>query len=147
MSRQTVLEALKTRLEAIQIADGFQTDAGSLVVLGEIVELGEADPDAAIAIIVRDEEVPYQGENILIRLPIDIQAMAKASLSQPWVTIEHLLQDIKQAVELEDRRLSGLLRRDLERGPTRTLEREPGSTTVGAAIPYVALLVEGWGGS
>lgn len=143
--RQLILEALRDRLALITVEHGFNTDAGATLFTGETPELGEGDPEVAIALLVRDEEPQFQGENILTRLPIEIQALAKADLNDPYLVAEQILGDIKRAVELDDRTLGGLVRRQLERGVTRTLTRQPGSVTVGVGVLYVAPYVEKWG--
>lgn len=143
--RQDILEALRARLQAITRIGGYATDAGALVFLGEQPDLGPDDPDVALAIGVGDDEPGHQGEHVFIRLPLEIQAIAKASLDEPWLTIEAVIGDIKKAVEQSDRTLGGYVKRQIERGVTRTLAREPGSTTVGVGITYVAPYVEVWG--
>lgn len=144
-NRQELLSAFAARVGAIQKVDGFQTDAGLTVFLGETPALGADDPAEAIAIVVGDDEPRYQGEQILIRLPILLVALVKAELEEPWVAIEAILADLKTAVELPDRTLGGLVRRQIERGQTRTLPREMGSTTVAAALTYWCPYLEVWG--
>lgn len=143
--RLQILQALTTRVQEITVGHGFNTDAGLTVFLGETPQLGPEDPPAAVALVVGDEVPKYQGENVFIELPIGVQALARADLDQPWVTVEALIGDIKRAVELADRTLGGLVRRQIVRGPVVALEREPGSTTVGASVTYFAPYVEAWG--
>ncbi|HMJ88146.1 MAG TPA: hypothetical protein VK504_33445 [Vicinamibacterales bacterium] len=143
--RQQIVEVFRTRLQAIRLISGFETDAGALVLLGETPELGTDDPDQVIAIVVDDELPSHQGENVASMLPIVIAALAKADLDEPWLAVEAVLGDIKKAVELEDRTLGGLVPARIQRGPTRTMTREAGSVTVGVAIEYRAPLVERWG--
>lgn len=143
--RQLILEALRDRVEVIATAAGYETDAGRAVFVGEAPDLGEDDPDQAIALIVGDEVPGSQAENVHTELPINIAALAKADIDQPWLAAEAVLGDIKRAVELEDRTLGGLVKLRLQRGPTRTMQREPGSATVGIAIQYRAPYVEKWG--
>lgn len=143
--RRQILEALRDRLLAISTADGFATDAGQLVFLNETPALGPDDPTVAIAMLVGEDTVKFQGDRFLIDLPVDIQALAKADLDQPWVAVESVLGDIKRAMELEDRTLGRLVQQQLERGTTRTMEREPGSAYVGVEIRYTAPYREEWG--
>lgn len=149
--RQQILEQILTRLEAIRKDDGFQTDAGDTVLLGESPLFGEDDPDVVIAVIVIDDAPAFQGEKIATELPIEIQALANAfgvqgiDVTQQYVAAEAVLSDIKTAIELEDRRLGGLIPNDFKRGRTRTLRREPGSTTVGVGITYLIPYTEKWG--
>lgn len=144
-NRQELLEAFKTRVSAIAKADGFQTDAGLTVFLGDLPTLGPDDPPEAIAIMVGDDEPRYQGAQILIRLPVLLVALVKAELDEPWAAVEAILADLKTAVELPDRTLGGTVKRQIERGVTRTLPREMGSTTIGAAITYWCPYVEVYG--
>jgi hypothetical protein len=143
--RQGILEALLARVQRIERANEFQTDAGQRVYLGEAFELGPDDPVEAIALVVGEETPQYQGENLFITLPVAIIALAKADLEQPWLAVEAVIADIKTAVETTDRTLGGLVRRQIQRGPVVTLERQPGSTTVGASVTYLSPYVERWG--
>ena len=143
--RQQVLAALVARVQAITVDDGFNTDAGTAVYLGETPMLGPDDPLVAIALIVGDDDPGYQGEHVFVKLPIEIQGVAFADQTDSWMAVEAVIEDIKRAVELEDRSLGKLLRSELERGPTRTLRREPGSSTVGAGVTYLAPIAEKWG--
>jgi hypothetical protein len=142
--RQAILTALVARVSAIAIAAGFATDAGATVFLGEAAELGPDDPDAAIALVLEDDS-PQDKGYLYVQLPIAVAALAKADLETPWLTIEAIVGDIKRAVEHEDRTLGGLLKGPMTRGATRTLTREPGSTTVGASVTYICSYVEAWG--
>lgn len=144
-NRQQILEAFLARLERITQTHEFQTDAGKAVFLGATPTLGPDDPDTAIAIVVREDQPGYQGENVFILLPIDIQALAKADLDNPYLAVEAILADIKRAVELPDRTLGELVKRQIRRATTRTLERQDGSTVVGVAITYACPYTEVWG--
>lgn len=143
--RQLILEALQARVSAILLAGGFATDAGATVFLGETPQLGPDDPFEAIALVPDDDSVQDKGY-LFVQLPVAVQALAKADLDAPWETIEAILGDIKAAVELDDKTLGGLLKAPMMRGTTRTLAREPGSTTVGAGVTYICSYVEQWGG-
>lgn len=143
--RQQIVEALKARLEAITIANGFDTNVGTTIYVGESPDLGPDDADTAIAIVVGDEEPQFQGEHVYLELPISIQAIAKANLDESWLNVEAVIGDIKRAVELADRTLGGLVKRQIVRGPVRALHREPGNTTVGASVTYIAPFTEVWG--
>lgn len=143
--RRKILEAIKTRLGAIRVSSGFATDAGLMVFLNEAPALGPDDPSTAIVILVGVDTPMWQGETMLLRLPLEIQAIAKADIDAPWLAVEDVLGDIKKAVELADRTLGGLVRRQIDRGPTQTLQREPGSEYVGLSILYTAPYKEAWG--
>lgn len=150
--RRQILEAGVARLEAILVADGFNTNAGQSVLLNETPELGQDDPDVVIAMLIGDDEPKQQGNKVFLELPIELQAIAKvakpdvpADAWHPWIAVEDLLEDIKRAWELDDRSLGGLLSCEMVRGVTRTAEREAGSTTVGLAITYALRYSERWG--
>lgn len=143
--REHILETLRERVRVIRRAAGYASDAGETVFMGEAPELGEDDPEQAIAIIVEDEAPGHVGENVQSLLPVTIAALAKADLDEPWMSAEAVLADIKRAVELADRTLGGAVRDRMQRGITRTLQREPGSVTVGIAIQYLCPIVEKWG--
>lgn len=149
--REAILDALKARLEAISTASGFNTNAGASVHLGEAPPFGPDDPQAAIVMVVEDDEVVFQGLGLQITLPISLQAVVASSatvveLGLAYRTAEAILGDIKTAVELSDRTLGGMVGgTGLERGVTQTLKREPGSEFVGVAIQYRARYHESWG--
>jgi hypothetical protein len=140
--RKSILLAIKERLEAIRIEDGFRTNAGANVALNEAPRFGAepGDPQIGIAIIVGLEAIESQSsKHVAIRLPINVQAIALADLDAPWESVEDVIADIKQAVEHDDDlTLGGLVPTELERGPTQTLEREPGSEFTGAELTFVA---------
>ena len=91
--RSLILEALQARLQVIEVANDFLTDAGQHVYLGDTPALGPDDEDAAIAIVVGDEIPRYQGVNLLIALPVEIQAIARATLDEPWMAVEDVLTE------------------------------------------------------
>lgn len=147
--RQQILDALVTRLESIRAgntSDGgatFATDAGYAVFLGEAPQLGEGDPDQAVAVLVLEDEPTPFGQSLRIVLPVDIQAVCKASIDNPWTAAEQVVADIKRAVEI-DRNLDGLVT-GLDRGPVTVQGREPGTTTVNVSVLYRLTLKEEWG--
>jgi hypothetical protein len=143
--RYAILAALKARVEQITRSRRFETDAGLSVFLGERPMLGPDDPETAIAIVVFDDVLKAQGTKLFMVLPVGICAIAKADLDESWAAIEAVLGDIKTAVELEDRTLGGLLRGPFERGQTRTIDRETGTTTVGVMVTYELQYSETWG--
>lgn len=145
--RQQVLAAIEARLLVILRANGYQTDAGVAVYLGEAPPLGPDDPPAAIAIVVRDDIPSDQGDVVHVVQPLELQALANVSCQRPWQTVEAVLADLTRAIEIEDRGAGGLLVRDLVRGRTRTLLREVGTTTVGVGREYRVTYAERWGGA
>lgn len=147
-TRQAILQVFLDRVGAIQKANGYATDAGLKIFFGSAAELGDDDPDSAIAILVQDDQTSggALGEDEQTFLPVDLAALAKASGDLAWVEIELVIGDIKRAIETADRSFNGLLARTLFRGRTKVLKRAPGSTTIGAAITYTANYLDQWGG-
>lgn len=150
--RQLILEELKRRLETVQVANGFQTDVGLKVYFGELPRLGPHDADGAVAMIPGEDQVDeMQVGKISIVLPVNMVALAKPSMSQPWVVVEQVVADIKKAIESGDRSLGGLLAagRDnaegLKRGTTETSARGSGSEVVAAMVTYGCHYREAWG--
>lgn len=149
--RESILAALRTRLERIAVVNGFNTDAGAMLVVGETPSLGPDDPSEAIALVLQDDDQGHQGEHVVIRLPIAISALCRHTGTTPAQSLEPLITDIKRAIEDPvvpdpNRDLNGvLLRRGLSRGATRALKREPGSETVSATVEYLAEFGERWG--
>ena len=144
-TRQQALAVLELRLSLIRLDNGYQTDAGSRIFIGENPVLGENDPEATLAIVVREDTLGHQGENVVVTLPVEVQAIVRADAERPDRTTEAVIADIKTAVE-KDHDLGGtLMRRGLERGKTRPLPRADGSQFVGASVEYVLKFAEGWG--
>jgi hypothetical protein len=143
--RLAILVALMERVAEITTANGFASDAGHTVLLGEKVEFGESDPEQAVAVVVLSDIPQHVGENVSMVMPVEFQAIAKADIDQPWIAAEQLLGDIKKAVELPDRTLGGLTPRFIKRGSTRVLPREPGATTVGVGVTYLVPYEEAFG--
>ena len=144
-TRQQIIDAVKARLEAIRQGATFQTDAGYVVYVNESPALGPDDPDTAIAVAIGDDIPQWHGEQVLLTLPMEINAVASDQIRDAWRAVEPVLADIKRAIELEDRFLGGLLKYRLSRHSTRTLPRDEGSTTVGVGITYHFEYAEVWG--
>lgn len=146
--RQRIVDDFLTKLGGIEVGNEFRTDAGKALFAGWIPELGtdKGDPELAIALIVGEDTVTWSGMKSLITLPIEIHALAKAqSRTESWLEVEALVADVKQAIEVEDELLGGLLTWRLMRGATRTRPRESGSLMVGAQLDYEVRYAESWG--
>lgn len=155
MSRRAdVIAEIKARLEGISIAGGFRTDAGATVLVNELPEFGEtsvggATPTSAIVLLVGTDERTWSGKAFMVRLPMAAMGLVdtdSVSTGDAWRLAEDLAADIKQAIETDDRRLGSLLMEFLERGDTEILAREPGTSTMGVVVNYVAPFKEPWGG-
>jgi hypothetical protein len=156
--REQILGALSSRLAAIAIGNGYNTDAGAEIWLGQVMEFGEDDPNAVISIVVGDEQPTgaLQKYKVQVGVPYEIQAVVRVSPDRnEWRLVERMIEDIKRAVELDDPSLglhtdgrmlvNGNGSDGLIRDRVRTLPREPGMTTVGAGVTYIAQIVEQWG--
>lgn len=145
-TRPSILAEFLSRVSAIQVANGYATDAGLKIFFGATPELGPDDPAAALALLVRDDSTLGDlGNDELTTLPVDVVALVKASGDQPWAAVEEVVADIKRAIETADRDFSGLLSKLLARGRTKVLSRGAGSTTVGAGVTYTATYLDQWG--
>jgi hypothetical protein len=142
--RLLILERFAALAGIIQKANGYDTDAGLKVYIGAAPELGPEDPDYAIAIVPGDELATEDGR-ISNVLPVAVQAIGKASVADAGIGVELLLGDVKHAIELEDRTLGSVLKGVMKRGPTRTMERAPGTTTIGLEVMYTCPYIDEWG--
>lgn len=149
--RELIVAQLASRLESIAVADGFNTNLGATVLINEVPLLGEDDPASAVAMLTLQSDDTWQGKAFLVRLPIVLLILVNcdqvADTSDAWVVLEQAIADVRRAIETEDRTLGGLLTAPfgLERGPLETLPREPGTSTLGAVLNYVAPFKEAWG--
>jgi len=148
--RELVIVGLLGRLERITKDNGFSTDAGRQIFVNESPDLGPDDPTDAVALVSREDIVAWQAGKLLIRWPIEVQGLAKVvdpqEVWRAFLEAEAVAADIKRAIELDDRTLGGLLvARGIERVSTRVIPRDPGGTTVGAAVSYVLVMEETWG--
>lgn len=144
--RHRALAEIGRRLRLISVSNGFRTDAGAAVFLGEDATLGPDDNAAAIAVAVPQDETIHHGENVGTEVPVEVHAFVKAGIADPLLALERVLGDVKQAIELPDRTLGGaLVTNGLVRASVRPAEREEGSEYVGAVVTYVMTIVEGWG--
>ena len=147
--RADILAAVVTRLQAIDQADErFVTAAGLNIQLGDLRELGEGDPDEALAVHLVEDDVRMAGPAMLINATLQIGALCKVTTADPWTRVEQILADIKVAMEISEtpeRRLAGLLTGPMERRPVQAYEREPGSLTAGLVLSYSLQWKEGWG--
>lgn len=140
--RVRILQACVDRLGLITTANGYETDAGLLVTIGELIELGADDPDVAISVVPGDDTKTFDAKKSSLELPIELQAVTKVGPSDALLKVEYVLADIKRAFETEDRRLADY---PILRGATRRLEREAGSNVGGVGVTYTVQYSEAWG--
>ncbi len=152
--RERILDALKCRLEGITQNDGYRTNLGHKVLLGEMPRFGPDDPEQVIAILPKEDQIvgEWQEGKVPITWPIDIAVLLKPDLSRPWAIVEAGLVDVKRAIEgPTDRTLGGLLKGGknnpggLMRGTTEAFPRHSGSDVVGALVTYACPFWETWG--
>lgn len=151
-SRRTlVLQAITERLQTIVagraalMGEHFETDAGRAVFWGEVPQLGDGDPDQAIAVMPRSDEPRLIGRTAFqIEWPINIHAVVKVSLDDPWTAAEQVIADIKRAIETTDQGFEGLVQ-DLTRDGVSVQAREAGSLVVSVTVPYRFVFREAWG--
>jgi hypothetical protein len=145
-ARKDALTELRTRLEGITVVNGFTTNAGQQLFIGERPVLGPDDPAASIVMVVgTDQPAPNQGENVVYILPVKVQLLVRADVATPWDVIEDVIADVKKAVETDHDLAGTTVRRGLERGPTEALDRESGSEFVGVTMEYKLTMAEKWG--
>lgn len=151
--RKRAIAAMVARLQEITEDNGYSSDAGEHVFIGENPTLGPDDAEAVLAVIVQPVFPSFQNEHLLERLPLEIQALAPAG-SVPYESMEDALADVKKAIELRDedldeddaRRFGTAVQRDgIERGITQIAERPEGSQYAGLSVTYTLLIREVWG--
>jgi hypothetical protein len=158
--RRQILETFKARLSVITKENGFLTDSGKLIFLGATQTLtdaergyaGAGEAETALSLGIGPDDVGEHlsigdggaDDHIPIQLTVQVAAIAGADLSNPIIALENVIHDIKKAVELQDRTLSGLVA-GMFRGSTQPFDREEGSTIVGATVSYGLLYSEVWG--
>jgi len=144
-NRQNAIGELQARLSTILVANGFSTNAGAMVLIGEVPVFGPDDPIHALSIQPGADEVTFKGEQAFVKLPVKVAVMAKANLSDVWSTIEDVIADVKRAVETDHDLSKHVVPRGFTRGPTTPLERQDGSEFIGVEIEYRLEFPEVWG--
>ena len=93
--RQSILNAIKTRLQSITVVNGYETDIGSNVNMWHTTDFQETELPA---IDLRDpaEEVETRGGNHICTLTIEIEAKVSGSASD--ITMRDIIADIIKAV-------------------------------------------------
>lgn len=149
--RQAILEVFYARAVVIRKQNGFQTDLGATLLLGELPHFGPDDPKAVLAMLPQEDVIIGGLQNIGLVLPVNYAVILAPGCADAWRIVEMGLSDIKKAVELADRSLGGLLdggnnnAEGLQRGTTETWPGVSGLEAVGAVITYAAKYHEGWG--
>lgn len=115
-----ILAALEQRLQDIDPAGGYNTDAGARVVLGvRRVNPDELDQGPVVVVYeIGDEgaaDVLANG-NSVVRLEIRVEAFVRFDGQASAIALAYLWQDIVRAVFLTDNTLGGLAL-DMQRGP------------------------------
>jgi len=140
-----VLDAIQTRLEAITVANGYNTNAGNQVHLG----MRKANPDDVDTGPVlniydtsdeADETTGWGAEPIHTTMRINVDSFIRYVDAEVTLTAHLLFQDIFNAtLNVADRTLSGLA---LDFGYSgRTVEYpEPGGDTVSVSVEFTCLI-------
>lgn len=144
-ARQDIIDEVRGRLSGILVADGFQTNAGQNVLVGMVPSFSPDDPTQAIALLIDKDEPSYQGEAVVIRVPLVVHACVRADVSDPCVAAEAVIADIKKAIETDHDLGKLALARGLERGVVSAAIREQGSEYVAGSVEYRITYREVWG--
>jgi hypothetical protein len=147
-----ILMKMRDTVKGIQVANGYQTDAGLTVFLGEAPVLSENDATVAIAIEAGDEQPadasfgsrlsPSRME-LPVTFPVEVHAYARVDLAEPVIAREAVIGDIKRCVENEEDWPDEL--KALERGDVSRFERADGTVAIGGMVEYLFTYVETWG--
>jgi hypothetical protein len=86
--RQLILAELADRLAGITQSEGYNTDAGLNIVVGETPELTKDDPPDALAIIIGDDVKTKDGQRVFLVLPIEFQAVVRVDVANAWLRVE-----------------------------------------------------------
>lgn len=157
--RIAVLNDLVTRLGFVQVAKGYNTDAGLNILLGEFPRFGQGDPPWALAVMIGDESVEARGDIAVSTTPYEVWALVPQGTEQPAVAVELVVADIIEAVEgveanpsrtralgaTVDGQAYGTMPKGVNRGPIRPAERPEGATYVGAVVTYNCSFESVWG--
>lgn len=143
--RELAIDAILERLRAIAVNDGYATDLGASVTVNEFPEFGPNDPRETLVLLVGDDELRSQGHWFLYTMPVSVLVLVDAESEDGWRTVERGIADVKRAMELDDHTLGGLVSGTFERGAVEVIPRQPGSSAIGAIVPYLMPMKEGWG--
>ncbi len=145
--RTLIIAAVAARLGEIQVENDFNTDAGLSVLFGDGPVFGPDDPPAVLSIVVEtDQPGRHQGENVTAMFGFEVQAIVKVDIQHPTLAMEAMVEDVKRAIETEDRSFDGLaVRNSLKRGQTRVIDRPAGGEYCGLGVQYQCVVAEEWG--
>ena len=144
-----ILEAIETRLQAITVVGGYNTDAGNQVYLGKRqVNPDEVDTGPVILVFDESDELAEEGGNVcgteFVQMSVSVQAFME------YVAIAHtrlmhlLIQDIKRSIFLSDSTMGGICSAVLYGG--REVDYpEPGGETVAVTVTVNILYFESYG--
>jgi hypothetical protein len=81
---------------------------------------------------------------LYVALPVEIQIVTRAKPGEAQERIEEVLADVQKAMEVRDELMS-VGERSLAWAGERVLERQPGTTTAGVGVTYIAAWARPWG--
>lgn len=151
--RLRILDAVAALLATILTANGYRTDAGQYVQIGEIRALGPDDVDYTLGVLPQEDIVVtgLQAGKIVLGLPINVAGILRLGLTDAGRARELLIADVKQAMESRPAGLMALLKAGFDnpdglmRGTTETFNRTSGADSLGFQITYVLQYSEAWG--
>ena len=153
--RQQIIAALKARAAEIQIANGYQTDAGLTVHYGyRRPALADTMPRIGLVSGELEPTDPINQGDVVVRLhwPVWFIGIDRvdAGADDALDKAEAILSDLKRAVFLEDRTLEGVLLTnrnvgDILYGGETVIDREDGGHYVQCAVCALVTFVEGYG--
>jgi hypothetical protein len=139
--RQQVLAAIRERLQAITVANGYATDAGLHIHHGGEVTAHDEMP----VLIYRPEPAVLvaEGRQEQWRVTVMVTGLAISEGEDPLDAAEALLADIKQALFTPtDRTLGGVAIDVAPASGADTFDREPGGSFVGCIVPALVEFIE-----
>lgn len=141
-----IVKAVKTRLEAISIAGGFNTDPSVLRGV-QVVNFDQTSDDPVIS-VYDDSDDPTEEQNVcqetIINLSLMIEGVQRVGNDVPGDVITYLWQDILRSILLPDSTLGGLCL-SIQRGPREFIYPQEGGETVAVRQTVNILYQETYG--
>ena len=148
-----ILLALRSRLEMITLANGYQTDAGRNVMIGQRLADHRADILPAIRVMRSNEPtIQLQGRRRDLTFAASVECFVLADQDNPGLALEDVIADVKKALFLADDRylqdvVSGkcLLHTELSLDVIALAPVEPGSRVESAVMAVSGAFPELYG--
>lgn len=131
------IAAIETRLQAITVVNGYNTNAGNQVHLGLRGFDAEAETFPQLSIASGQEQVEeLTARRYRCRREIRISGYVE-DVSAPTVALEYLIEDVQRAMEQSDETLGGLVHFLGYEGLDVNEPREDGGAVSSMVISYV----------